>query len=141
LNQFPISQYDSLEKQQRHNEIQNESVEFNIQFGNISETEIPKVVNGKIESVKAGNNLTNDDLFNAFKLVGYNLGNIGVVLLLIYQYNSNMWNKTTIKRTEDKEVEKKLIRCFHLLIIPWKVISQLHPAHHLDFVFFCQGER
>eukprot|EP00984_Skeletonema_dohrnii_P032619 scaffold27027_cov79-Skeletonema_dohrnii-CCMP3373.AAC.1 len=68
----------------------NRQESYTVCFGDIASTEIPIAI-GKDDQViykRAGDLLCNDMLHLAFKLVTPNIRNIGIVLLIIYQYRS-----------------------------------------------------
>ena len=74
-------------------------VKIFINFGCIEESLIPiwRSKSKDFDYVKAGSNLSNDDLQLALKLVGKNIKNIGVILLLVFQFKTRMWLSKTTK--------------------------------------------
>eukprot|EP00984_Skeletonema_dohrnii_P034011 scaffold32630_cov61-Skeletonema_dohrnii-CCMP3373.AAC.1 len=147
VRDFPIKKEMSEAKQKANRDRQQTPVDININFRHIGDSEIPVFQKKQITMVDAGDYLTNDDLNVAMNLVGKNVDNVAVVLLLMYQYNTAMFDKTKEKVLDGEEYEKdikkigsvlsaidrvmerKLASAAHLTRSAWILASFADPEH------------
>jgi len=106
---YPVSKKDTIQKREHNKKMQSIPIKICINFQSINKSQIPMKMNDKIVWVEAGEDLQNSDLALANKLVGKHFSNIAVILILLYQYNSRMWDKTK-PMVLDSEDDKQNIR-------------------------------
>lgn len=101
-------------------------VKIYINFGCVEESLIPIWCKKSedFDYVKAGSNLSNNDLQLALKLVGKNIKNVGVILLLVYQYKTRMWMSKITKAPDGDDDLENLKEAKQILSLLENVITK-----------------
>mmetsp|Transcript_5087 Transcript_5087/g.7077 ORF Transcript_5087/g.7077 Transcript_5087/m.7077 type:complete len:555 (-) Transcript_5087:44-1708(-) len=115
VRDFPIKKEKTEAQNEVNKEKQQAPVPINIKFHCIGESEIPVYKNNEVTMVKAGKHLTYDDLNVAMNLVGKNVDNVPVILLLVFQYKTAMFNFTKENVLEGEEYEKDVKKAGRVL--------------------------
>ena len=147
VKDYPIKQDNKKEKNEANKKMQQAEVPIRINFHCIGESLIPVYKKGQINFVKAGEHLTYDDLKIAMNLVGMNVDNVPVILLIMYQYKTAMFDftKETVLEGEEYErdvkkagsvlstidgvMEEKLKDAAYLTRTAWILASYAEPDH------------